>query len=168
MKKVVIVLFFLVMIFMIKTNTEEYIIPNDAIRFRIIANSNNFEDQAMKVEIKNNIENILSKEIVSVKSKDEAKTVLKENIPVINKMIDNYNIDYNINYGNNYFPEKKYKGVTYNEGYYESLVVTLGNGKGDNWWCLMFPPLCLMDNEDNSMTDVDYRLFIKNTFQKYM
>ena len=83
-------------------------------------------------------------------------------------MVDNYNITYNINYGNNYFPEKKYKGITYQEGYYESLVLTLGNGKGDNWWCLMFPPLCLMETENNDLKNVDYQFFVKDIFNKYM
>ena len=67
------------------------------------------------------------------------------------------------------FQKKKYKGVTYKEGNYESLVVTIGSGKGDNWWCLMFPPLCLMDIENESNANsVDYKFFVKDIFDKYM
>ena len=83
-------------------------------------------------------------------------------------MINNYNIPFNLNYGNNYFPEKEYKGITYKEGYYESLVVTLGEGAGDNWWCLMFPPLCLMEAEEKELNNVEYKIFIKDVFKKYM
>ncbi|MBQ9011225.1 MAG: stage II sporulation protein R, partial [Bacilli bacterium] len=52
-----------------------------------------------------------------------------------------------------------YKGVKYKEGYYESLLVTLGKGKGDNWWCVLFPPLCLIEADESS--DVQYKSFVK-------
>ena len=51
------------------------------------------------------------------------------------------------------------------EGYYESLVVTIGDGKGDNWWCVLFPPFCLIENDKK--TDVEYRLYIKDMLEKY-
>lgn len=167
MKKGIIVLFFLT-IFFLNKQEEEFIIPEDAIRFRVIANSNNFTDQAMKVEIKNNIENIVKEDIFKTTNKEDAKVVLKESLPKIKSMISTYEIPYDINYGNNYFPEKVYKGVTYKEGNYESLVVTLGSGKGDNWWCVMFPPLCLMEVEETNLKDVEYQFFVKDIFEKYM
>ena len=83
-------------------------------------------------------------------------------------MINDYNVKFKINYGENYFPEKNYKGVKYEEGYYESLVVTLGTGYGDNWWCVLFPPLCLMEAKIDDNTDIDYGLFVKDIFNKYM
>lgn len=169
MKKVIIVLFFLTIILINNSETEEFIIPDDAIRFRVIANSNTFEDQATKVEIKNNVENIVESDLLNVTNINAAEETLKSSIPEIKNMINNYNIPYEINYGNNYFPEKKYKGVTYEEGYYESLVITLGDGAGDNWWCLMFPPLCLMDiDEENATNDIDYHFFVKDVIKKYM
>ena len=73
---------------------------------------------------------------------------------------------YDINFGYNYFPEKEYKGVKYNEGYYESLLVTLGEGKGDNWWCVLFPPLCLIEADESS--DVEYRSIIEEILEKYI
>lgn len=167
MKQVIIALFILTILF-INTNEEEYIIPKEAIRFRVIANSNTFEDQATKVEIKNNVENIVESDLLNVTNRNAAEETLKSSLPEIKNMINNYNIPYEINYGNNYFPEKKYKGVTYEEGYYESLVITLGDGAGDNWWCLMFPPLCLMEVEESNISNADYRFFIKEVFDKYM
>ena len=66
------------------------------------------------------------------------------------------------------FPEKEYKGVVYDEGYYESLLVTLGEGKGDNFWCVLFPPLCLMEAEEtDDTTEVEYKSFIKEIIEKY-
>ncbi len=166
MKKGIIVLFLLT-VFFLNTHKEEYIIPSDAIRFRVIANSNSFADQALKVEIKNNIENIVKTDILQTKNKIEAENVLENNIPKIKSMIDHYGISYNVNYGDNFFPEKKYKGVVYEEGEYESLVVTLGSGKGDNWWCVMFPPLCLLETDQENTDNIDYQFFVKDIFDKY-
>ena len=68
----------------------------------------------------------------------------------------------------NYFPEKKYKGTVYKEGEYESLVVTLGDGLGANFWCVLFPPLCLLDAEDEEqLSNVEYKSFIKELIDKY-
>ena len=63
-------------------------------------------------------------------------------------------------------PEKEYKGTTYEEGYYESLVITLGSGEGDNWWCVLFPPLCLLEAEDSD--DVEYTSYVKELVDKYL
>ncbi len=167
MKKIIIVLFLFVCIYLIKNNKEEFIIPSNAIRFRVIANSNSFEDQATKMEIKTNIENILKTDLINVNNKTEADKILTRKIPEIETMLKGYNMDYHLNYGDNYFPEKKYKGVKYPSGIYESLVVSLGSGKGENWWCVLYPPLCLMDNKDTNLSNVEYTTFIKELFNKY-
>ena len=78
----------------------------------------------------------------------------------------NYDTEFTINFGNNYFPDKEYKEVLYEKGYYESLVVTLGKGEGDNWWCVLFPPLCLLEAEDNNSSDVEYQLFVVKMLEK--
>ena len=69
-------------------------------------------------------------------------------------------------YGNSYFTDKFYKGVSYKNGIYESLLITIGDGNGDNWWCVLFPPLCLLDVEENEMDDVEYQFFIKNLIDR--
>ena len=168
MKKIIIVLFLFTVISLISNQKEEFIIPDSAIRLRVIANSNSFEDQAKKMEIKNNIENLLKEDLVTIQNKKEANMLLNNKIPEIKKMINNYKIDYKINYGENYFPEKSYKGIKYEAGMYDSLVVTLGSGKGENWWCVLFPPLCLMDASLSETKDVDYQFFVKNMIEKYM
>lgn len=168
MKKIIIVLFLFVLIFLITRGEEEYIIPNNAIRLRVIANSNTFEDQATKMEIKNNIETILKNDLLLLKSDSEANQIITQKIPEIKNMINNYNLSYKLNYGQNYFPEKSYKGVKYKEGNYESLVVTLGKGQGENWWCVLFPPLCLMEASTSEMKEVEYKWFIQDVFEKYM
>ena len=78
---------------------------------------------------------------------------------------NNYALPFDINYGLNYFPKKEYKGTIYNEGYYESLVVTLGSGLGDNWWCVLFPPLCLIEASDSS--NIEYTTLVSEVLNKY-
>ena len=70
-------------------------------------------------------------------------------------------MSFNVNYGNNYFPEKVFKGVKYNEGYYESIVVSIGEAKGDNWWCVLFPNLCIVNDKD-----VEYTSLVKEIIDK--
>ena len=168
MKKIIIVLFLFTIILLITNQKEEFIIPDSAIRLRVIANSNTFEDQATKMEIKNNIEDLLKTDIIIAKNKEDAKMLVNSKIPEIKNMINHYNLSYDIQYGNNYFPEKTYKGIKYEAGNYESLVVTLGSGSGENWWCVLFPPLCLMDATAKDTSDVDYQFFVKNIVEKYM
>ena len=83
----------------------------------------------------------------------------------VDKILNKYNVKYEILYGNNFFPNKEYKGIKYNEGYYESLVIKLGSALGDNWWCVLFPPLCKLD-QDKSLTDKEYRIFVFDLINK--
>lgn len=168
MKKIIIVLFLFTLVFLLTKGEEEYIIPSNAIRLRVIANSNTFEDQAMKMDIKNNIETIVKEDLLTTFSEKEADKKIEKKIPEIKTMINSYNIPYKLNYGQNYFPEKSYKGVKYESGMYDSLVVTLGSGEGENWWCVLFPPLCLMDASISDNEDVEYSFFVKDLFKKYM
>ena len=55
-----------------------------------------------------------------------------------------------------------YKGIKYKEGYYESLVISIGDSKGDNWWCVLFPNFCLVDTNN----DHEYKLYFKEIFNK--
>ena len=75
-------------------------------------------------------------------------------------------LKYNISYGDNFFPSKTYKGIKYPAGYYNSLVITLGQGLGENFWCVMYPPLCLIDENKNT-TEVEYKSYVKDVLLKY-
>lgn len=167
MKKIIIILFFLSILFIFSNHSEEILIPNNAIRFRVIANSNSIEDQTKKIIVKNNIERELYTLIGNVSTTEEAKKIMEDNLDNIDKMVAKYQVPYQISYGLNYFPTKNYKGVLYQAGNYESLVITLGNGEGSNFWCVLFPPLCLLDNEENDVSDVKYQFYIKKILDKF-
>ena len=157
MKKIIIILFIITSIYLFN-NKEDIIIPNDAVRFRIIANSNSLDDQALKKTIKNDLINNI---FPNIKTKED----IINNISNIDNSIKKYNIDYDISYGMNHFPEKEYKGIKYPEGNYESLVITLDKGLGDNYWCVMYPPLCFI--EENNTNNIEYKVLVKEIINNY-
>ena len=167
MKKSIIILFIISLGFLFSNSNEEIIIPEDAIRFRIIANSNSAIDQKKKTEIKNQIEEKIYDCLTNVNNVKEARNLINENLDVIEKIVKEYQIPYQINYGQNYFPTKTYKGIIYPSGDYESLVITLGKGIGKNFWCVLFPPLCLIDNESKEYSDIEYQSYIKNLLARF-
>ncbi len=166
MKKTIIILAIIVGILSVN-KTETIIIPKEAIRFRVVANSNDEKDQIIKKKVVNNLKNNIEK--IQTTSLIETRNNINKQLPefknVIEETLKEEQVNYTIDYGMNYFPEKEYKGIYYEEGEYESLVITLGEGIGDNFWCLLFPPLCLIDEEET--TDVKYTSLIKEVIDKY-
>ncbi len=168
-RKIFLILLGLVIIYVYKINEQSIFIPDKAIRLRVIPNSNSSEDIYIKEQVKNYLEN----DVYSItKDKDnieDARNAIVENIPVIEENIDNifndnkYPLTYMVNYGNNYFPEKIYKGIKYDEGYYESLVISIGEAKGDNWWCVLFPNFCLVDVNKSR----EYKSYFKELVDRY-
>lgn len=150
---------------------SKVVIPDEAIRIRIIANSNSNYDQYIKNKVKNNLEPDIYELLKNSSTIEESRSMIYNHLDEIENNIDrtlqllNDTTTYNVNFGLNYFPSKEYKGVKYKEGYYESLVVTLGEGKGDNWWCVLFPPLCLLEAEESS--EVEYKSYVKELIDKY-
>ncbi len=175
MKRIFIILVVLLGVLIYNKNPNEVLIPNTAIRFRVIGNSNSVSDQNTKVLVRNNLEKEITNDLKNSKDIETSRKILSSNIDkyrnnVAKTLISN-NIEetFSINYGLNYFPEKNYKGVRYEEGNYESLVVTLGSGEGNNWWCVLFPPLCLLEAEEEYDTEeVEYKSFIKELIDKYI
>ena len=174
MKKVLIIIITLIIIMNIYNKSEETIIPEDAIRFRIIANSNSLEDQNIKIQVRNEVQNKILSIIKDSKSIEETRNLIKSNMNEIDSVVNNklnelnINQSYNINYGNNYFPNKRYKGITYKDGNYESLVITLGNGEGDNFWCVLFPPLCMVEATDENSSEIEYKFAISEIVNKIL
>lgn len=166
MKKVIIlVLIVLILISVLKTE-ESLIIPEDSIRFRVIANSNSLKDQELKMAIVKDLEQTVIPNIETATSLKESKELINNNMPLINNTLSKYTDNYNVSFGQNYFPIKEYNGVLYNEGEYESLVITLGQGSGENFWCVLFPPLCLLEAEETNKDEVEYKSLVKEIIEK--
>lgn len=173
MKKVLIVLAILVLGYVfISKKQDYYIIPDDSIRFRVIANSNSVYDKYVKIKVKESLEQSFYDDLSNSTSIEESRHIITNNIEdykgVVQKTLNDLSYDegFTINYGLNYFPEKEYKGVIYEEGNYESLVITIGKGEGENFWCVLFPPICTLEAEETD--DIEYRFLIKDLFDKYI
>ena len=171
MKKLVIVLAIITTLLVINKE-EKIVIPKEAIRFRVIANSDQAQDQVLKKKVVNNLNEEIRKVTMLDTSLANSRENIKKEIPSFSKIVsetlekNQSNQTFTIDYGMNYFPEKEYKGIVYEEGEYESLVITLGNGLGENFWCVLFPPLCLLDTEEE-VEDVEYTSFVKELIEKY-
>lgn len=174
MKKITIILAIIMAFVLSKSNTESIIIPNNAIRVRIIANSNEQKDLNIKEQLRNDIEPKIYKLLKNTTDLNEARSILQNNIENIDIEVSsslkkqNSNETYKINYGMNYFPRKEFKGVVYAEGNYESLVITLGKGEGNNWWCVLYPPLCMLEFDDVEKENIDYKSFVVEMIKKYL
>lgn len=170
MKKILIAVA-LFMIIITNMKSEDIIIPDSSIRFRVIASSNTLEDIKEKNDLSNYLDKKIFEFIKSSKTSEEAKKTLKENEVKISSIIDEYLLNkrldygYTLSIGQNYFPTKYYKGIKYDAGYYDSVVIKLGLSSGMNWWCVIYPPLCLIDEEKTD--SVEYTTLIKEVVDKY-
>ena len=170
--KKIIILLALISIYLVysEVKADTIIIPDTSVRLRVIPNSNSIEDQAMKKLVKSYLEENTYNLLKDTTTIEEARTIINDNLTTIEEdittifEINKYNQTFNLNYGLNYFPEKQFRGVTYQEGYYESLVVSIGEAKGDNWWCVLFPPLCMMEAEEKQ--EVEYKSWVKEVISK--
>ena len=172
MKKTIILIFSIISIYIfIGYKFSDIEIPKEALRIRILANSNSDYDQTVKNNVKEEIQDYVYNLLKDTKDINEARKIINSNLNSISLLTSknlesqNYNLPFKINFGLNYFPKKEYKGIKYKEGYYESLLITLGSGKGDNWWCVLFPPLCLLEAEES--TEVEYTTVVSEILKKY-
>ena len=163
MKKLIIII--AVIISTLSLNKSYELNQNNTIRFRVIANSDTLEDQEIKKEIVKNVSGVINESQKST-SIEETRTYLNNKLPEFNEVVEKTLIDNNdqrdfkVKYGLNYFPKKELNNEEYPEGMYESLVITLGEGEGENFWCILFPPLCMIEQNE----DYEYKSFFKEIF----
>lgn len=128
------------------------------IRFHVIANSDSEDDQELKLKVRDAVIAYLEPELEKSSSIEESEEIIKgeyKNLEEISKnIIDENGYTYNVAIGLKYsnFPAKQYSSVVLPAGEYKALKIVIGEGKGKNWWCVMFPPLCFVD-EENGIID---------------
>lgn len=167
-KTVVLIIIAVIISILAKNKNDNIVIPKESIRIRIIANSNDEVDIIEKLKVKKSVEQELYSLLKNANNVNDARSIINNNLERLNLVIeDTTKLKYDVKFGNNYFPKKVYKGVIYDSGDYESIVITLGSGIGENWWCVLFPPLCLLDENDNTK-DVEYKFFAKELIDKYI
>ncbi len=142
------------------------------LRIHIRANSNEAMDQYVKYQVKEEIVNAITPLIANCTTFEQAKQVLSENLNYIDEISDavlkkngfNYKSVSNIN--NEYFPTRSYDGYVLESGLYDALVIQLGKAEGDNWWCVVYPPLCFVNTSAENIIYKSKILEIINKFFK--
>ena len=147
-------------------------IKDKLIRFHVIANSDTDEDQNLKLKVRDKVVEALSEKLSNVNSLEEAENVLEENIDYVNEIakevIEENNYTYEVTTMLSYenFPDKVYGDCVFPQGNYEAFRVIIGEGKGQNWWCVMFPSLCFVDESKNSVDSSYLKEEIENIENK--
>lgn len=126
-------------------------LENSIFRLHVIANSDSTEDQNLKYIVRDNLIAYMNELSANSKTKEEAIQIAKEHTDEFyniakKTIIDNgYNYDVTVEIGNFDFPTKHYGDISIPAGYYDALRVKIGEAQGQNWWCVMFPPLCFVN-----------------------
>lgn len=138
--------------------TTEETLANGVMRLHIRANSDSDEDQALKLKVRDRILKEAGHLFENTTSTADALRQASDNLSYIKSIaedeiaLNGYDYPVNIRLGKSDFPMKVYNDLTLPAGTYEALVVEIGSGSGQNWWCVMFPPLCFVDE---ACTEID-------------
>ena len=134
-------------------------LENSVFRLHVIANSDSEEDQNLKYKIRDALLEYMNSICKNVNSKQEAISIANQNKNKFYEIARNiilesgYNYDVSIEIGNFSFPTKTYGDITLPHGFYDALRVKIGNAEGQNWWCVMFPPLCFVNVSSGIVPD---------------
>jgi stage II sporulation protein R len=126
-------------------------IPEESIRLRILANSDSASDQWIKRQVRDAITEQINVWVTEPDTIQDARVLIQSRMPEIEQRISEvltkhgYNYAFKVDLGQVEFPTKMYGNRVYPAGEYEALRVVLGQGEGQNWWCVLFPPLCFVD-----------------------
>lgn len=160
MKKNIFIIFLIIFLFFIYIilciNSYVSAVSSDisasVFRLHIIANSDSERDQNLKYIVRDKIIQHLNS-IIDVKNatKENVIEIITQNLDVFKDIAqktiyeNGYNYDVTVQIGNFYFPTKYYGDISLPSGYYDAIRIEIGNSAGQNWWCVMFPPLCFID-----------------------
>lgn len=143
-------------------------IANSVFRLHVIANSDSQEDQDLKYKVRDNLLDYMNSICKNCESKEEAISIVEKNKTTFEQIAmdtikeQGYSYSVKINIGNFEFPTKNYGDISLPAGYYDALRVEIGEAKGQNWWCVMFPPLCFVDITSGVVPDESKELMENN------
>ena len=171
MKKILAVLcigFFCVSAINSYFNKTQAAIAHGVIRLHVLANSNSSEDQALKLKVRDRIisemkssfsldgDIILAREVI-MNNKEKIRSIAKDEVEK-----NGFSYDVNISLGQSDFPTKNYGEIVLPAGKYEALKIEIGKAQGQNWWCVLFPPLCFVDESCVSYSSEGAKMVAKN------
>lgn len=136
-------------------------ISNEVFRLHILANSDSEEDQNLKLAVRDEIQKFCRNIYKTTKTKAEAEKIMKQRLPEIIEIAQKEVLKQGFSYPikgeivHMYFTNRVYDNITLPAGDYDAVRITIGDGKGHNWWCVMFPPICISAAEnDAKISDV--------------
>ncbi len=150
-----------------KNDNSEYL------RIHIRANSNEEEHQKVKYAVKEQVVKYLTPLLAECGNKEKAYSSVKGSMEEIKAVCSKTLSDNGFEYGCNvylskeYFPLRSYNGFTFEGGEYDSLIIELGEGKGDNWWCMVYPPLCFTGGENDGSGRITYKSKILEIIENF-
>ena len=179
-----IVLFLLFIYILFSAGSYSLAISSDlsqsVFRLHVLANSDSKEDQELKLKVRDNLLDFMNEICSNCSTKEEAMKIANENKDKFQEIAENtikengFNYSVKININNFYFPTKSYGDISLPAGYYDALRVEIGEAKGQNWWCVMFPSLCFIDvssgivdknakeNLEDNLEDESYEIISQN------
>ena len=143
-------------------------IADSVFRLHVIANSDSDEDQNLKYIVRDKVIEYMSSISQNASSKEEVIKIAKANLDKIQAIAsqtireNGYTYSVNVEVGNFSFPSKRYGDITLPPGYYDALRIKIGKAEGQNWWCVMFPPLCFVDVTSGVVPDESKEIMKEN------
>lgn len=152
------IVFLISLISLISLLSVQNSLANKVLRLHILANSNSTFDQELKLKVRDEVVNYITPLLKNSSNLSETKKIISNNINSINDIaqtvVSKYsNYTTNISLAISNFPTKQYGNISFPAGKYEALKITIGEGEGNNWWCVMFPPLCFTNSSAGSFDD---------------
>lgn len=133
-------------------------LENSVLRLHVIANSNSPEDQNLKLAVKDEIVALLQQEFIGLEDASSARQLAEQDIPVLEAAARakitalGYDYPVQVTVGEYDFPDKSYGNLVFPAGKYQAVRVIIGEGQGKNWWCVLFPPLCLVSSAEEGIS----------------
>lgn len=153
-KKIILILILFILYFIFYSFSYSYSVSTDLeenlFRLHILANSDSTEDQELKLYVRNKVIEYLHQ--YNFSNKSELISFLKSNQTTLQQIIDNaiqekgYTYTSSFEIENSFYPQKQYENITLPAGNYDGLKIKIGKAEGKNWWCVLFPPMCLINN----------------------
>ena len=143
-------------------------IADSVFRLHVIANSDSAEDQNLKYIVRDKVIEYMSSISQNASSKEDVIEIAKANLDKIQAIAsqtireNGYTYSVNVEVGNFSFPSKRYGDITLPPGYYDALRIKIGEAEGQNWWCVMFPPLCFVDVTSGVVPDESKEIMKEN------
>ncbi len=151
----ILIILIFIYIFLLSINYTQAVslnLSDSVFRLHIIANSDSSDDQNLKLKVRDNIIDYMNTLTENTSNKDEVISIASNHLNTfkeiaLNTIKDNgYNYNVNIEIGNFYFPTKSYSNISFPAGNYDALKIEIGKAIGQNWWCVLFPPLCFVNS----------------------